>query len=68
VAEEGLALIRRVPEGIRRNFYVKALAEKVDIPEARLYPMLEASPKDRFKGKEDAKKSPGRNPFQNRRR
>ena len=36
VAKEGLGLIRRIPEGIRRNFYLKTLAEKLDLQEAVL--------------------------------
>ena len=55
MAEEGLALIRRIPEGIRRNFYVKTLAEKVDIQESMVYDLLESSPKDRIKGREEPK-------------
>jgi len=66
VAEEGLALIRRIPEGIRRNFYVKTLAEKVDIEEAMLYDMLQLSPKGRMnhiKGREELKKPPEKKTF-----
>ena len=55
MAEEGLALIRRIPEGIRRNFYVKTLAEKVDIQESMVYDLLQSSPKDRIKGREELK-------------
>jgi DNA primase len=58
VAEEGVALIRRVPEGIRRNFYVKVLAEKVDIQETMVYDMLQSSPKDRVKAREPLMKKP----------
>ncbi len=47
VAEEGIALIRRIPEGIRRNFYIRALAEKVDIQEGPLYEMLRSAGRDR---------------------
>ncbi len=66
VAEEGLTLIRRIPEGIRRNFYVKTLAEKVDIEEAMLYDMLRASPKYRIhhiKGREELKNPPEKKTF-----
>jgi DNA primase len=55
MAEEALALIRGIPEGIRRNFYVKTLAEKVDIQESMVYDMLQSAPKDRPKGREEAK-------------
>jgi len=63
VAEEGLALIRRIPEGIRRSLYVKALAEKVDIREAMLYDMLQSPPKARFREKEELKKPHEQKPF-----
>jgi DNA primase len=45
VAKDGLVLIRRIPEGIRRAFYLKALAEKLDLQESFLNRML-ASPFD----------------------
>ena len=54
MAEEALALIRGIPEGIRRNFYVKTLAERVDIQESMVYDMLQSAPKDRPKGREGA--------------
>ena len=56
MAEEALALIRGIPEGIRRNFYVKRLAERVDIQESMVYDMLQPSPKDRIKVREEGKK------------
>jgi DNA primase len=40
VAREGLDLIRRIPEGIRRDFYLKMLAERLDLKEAALHEML----------------------------
>ena len=55
MAEEALALIRGIPEGIRRNFYVKTLAEKVDIQESMVYDMLQSAPRDRPKGREQAR-------------
>jgi len=56
VAEEGMALIRKIPETIRRNFYMKALAERLDLPESLLFEMLRSSPKERSKVEEDLKK------------
>jgi len=56
VAEEGLALIRKVPEGLRRRFYAKALAEKLDLQEAILYEMLRSPSKDRIRAGEDLSK------------
>lgn len=56
LAEEGLALIRRVPEGIRRNFYLKMLAERVDLQESLLHRMVQSSSKDQVHNPEDSKK------------
>ena len=46
VAKEGLGLIRRIPEGIRRSLYLKTLAEKLDLQEAMLQTLLGSSPKE----------------------
>lgn len=56
VAKEGVALIRKIPETIRRNYYIKVLAERLDLQESLLYEMLRSSPKDRSKTEEDVKK------------
>jgi DNA primase len=58
VAEEGMALIDKIPNKIRKNFYTKALAEKLDLPESLLMERLRSSPKDRIKAEEDLKKRP----------
>ena len=55
VAEEGVALIGKIPEKIRRDFYLKVLAERLDLQEAFLYEMLRSSPRPRFKASEDLK-------------
>ena len=55
VAEEGVALISKIPEKIRRDFYLKVLAERLDLQEAFLYEMLRSSPRPRFKASEDLK-------------
>ncbi|MDI7259435.1 MAG: DNA primase [Thermodesulfobacteriota bacterium] len=47
IAKEGIALIRRIPEKIRKDFYVRALAERLDIRESILYEMIQSSPGDR---------------------
>jgi len=47
IAKEGVALIRRIPEKIRRDFYVRALAERLDLRESILYEMIQSSPGDR---------------------
>jgi DNA primase len=61
IAEEGIALIRRLPEGIQRSLYLKALAEKLDLQESVLHEMLRSSPKgtskDRTKRSEGLQKS-----------
>jgi DNA primase len=58
VAEEGMALIDKIPNKIRKNFYTKALAERLDLPESLLMERLRSSSKDRSKGEEDFKKRP----------
>lgn len=60
VAEQGVTLLRRIPEGIRRNVYVKALAEKIDLQESVLHDMLrtpskEPSPREGRREKEGAR-------------
>lgn len=51
VAKEALDLIRGIPAGIRRNFYLKALAEKLDLRESFLHGILTRSPVDPGKEK-----------------
>jgi DNA primase len=67
IAEEGIALVRRLPEGIQRTFYLKALAEKLDLQEPVLHEMLRSSPKgtpkDRRKRSEDLQKSSAEEDF-----
>jgi len=58
VAEEGMALIDKIPNKIRKNFYTKALAERLDLPESLLMEKLRSFPKDRPKSEEDLKKQP----------
>ena len=57
VAKEGMALLGKIPDKIRRDFYIKALAERLDIQESFLYEMLRSSPKEPPKTGEDLKKS-----------
>lgn len=47
VAKEGAALIAKIPDGIRRNFYTKALAERLDLQESLLYEIVRTPPKGR---------------------
>jgi DNA primase len=55
-AEEGMALIDKIPNKIRKNFYTKILAERLDLPESLLVERLRSSPKDRLKAEENVKK------------
>lgn len=56
IAEQGVALLGKIPDRIRRDFYTKALAERLDLEEAFLYEMVRASPKGRPKVEEDLKR------------
>ncbi len=56
IAEEGVALIGKIPDGIRRDFYLKALAEKLDLKESLLHEMVRSSPKGRPRAEEELKK------------
>ena len=58
VAEEGMALIDKIPNTIRKNFYTKALAERLDLPESLLMERPRSSSKGRPKSEEDLKKQP----------
>ena len=55
-AEEGMGLIGKIPNRIRRDLYVKALGERLDIQESVLYEMLKSSSKNRPRGEEDLKR------------
>ena len=57
VAKEGVALLGKIPDKIRRDFYLKALAERLDVKESFLYEMLRSSPKEPSKVGEDLRKS-----------
>jgi DNA primase len=61
VAEEGVAMIRRIPNEIRRNFYLRALAGKLDLDESLLLGKLERYTRGRVKTSEEVKRqlSPG---------
>ena len=54
-AEEGVALIGKIPDGIRRDFYRKALAERLDLKESLLHEMMRSS-KGRPKAEEELKR------------
>ena len=62
VAEEGVTLLRRIPEGVRRNVYIKALAERVGLQESVLHDMLRApskgpSPREERRAREETRGS-----------
>ena len=57
VAKEGVALLSKIPDKIRRDFYIKALAERLDIQESFLYEMLRFPSRGPSKAGEDLKKS-----------
>jgi DNA primase len=62
IAEEGMGLLRRIPEGVRRSFYVKALAERVGLQETVLYEMVKAPSKEAHRDK-DVQEPPARQSF-----
>lgn len=40
IAKEGLAMIQKIPDRIRKDFYIRTLAEKLDLKESVLYEMV----------------------------
>ena len=56
IAKEGVALLSKIPDRIRRDFYAKALAERLDVKESFLYEMLRpvASPRGESSAKESS--------------
>jgi DNA primase len=63
IVKEGMAMIRRIPEKIRKDFYVRALAERLDLKESVLYEMLRSSPRERSRSTESLKKRPPEGDF-----
>ena len=55
-AEEGMVLIDKIPNEIRKNLYARALAERLDLPESLLMEKLQSIPKSRPGGTEEVKK------------
>ena len=58
IAREGMALVSRIPDRIRRDFYVKALAGRLDIEESMLHEMLHPAQGERPKGEGNLKREP----------
>ncbi len=44
LVKKGLAMIQKIPDRIRRDFYIKALAERLDLKESILYDMVRSTP------------------------
>jgi DNA primase len=57
IAREGVALLNKIPDKIRKGFYTKALAERLDVKESFLHEMLRSSSKESSKAGDDFKKS-----------
>ncbi|MCJ7786422.1 MAG: DNA primase, partial [Desulfobacterales bacterium] len=57
IAKEGVALLSKIPDKIRKDFYTKALAERLDVKESVLYEILRSSPKEPSKARGDVGKS-----------
>jgi DNA primase len=55
IAKEGVALLGKIPDRIRRDFYTRALAERLDVKESFLYEMLPSPPKGPSKEGGDSK-------------
>ena len=51
-------MILRIPDKIRKDFYVRTLAERLDIKESILYEMIRPSPRERLPSAATEKKSP----------
>jgi len=56
MAQEGVQLIAKVGDPIRRDFYLKSLAERMEVKESILYDLLRSSPKQRVKVQEEFKR------------
>jgi DNA primase len=56
IAEEGVALLGRIPDGIRKDFYLRAWAERLDVKESLLHEMARPSSKRRMRVEEELKR------------
>ncbi len=57
VAREGVALLNKIPDKIRRDFYARGLAERLDVKESFVYEMLQSSPGEPSKTGESLKRA-----------
>ncbi|MGQ9647363.1 MAG: DNA primase [Thermodesulfobacteriota bacterium] len=55
IAEEGVALIRKIPDVIRKDFYLRTLAECLDLKESLLHDMVRRTLKRPIRSGEDLK-------------
>jgi len=56
IAEEGVALVSKIPGGIRKDFYLRTLAERLDLKESLLHEMARPSSKRGTKVEEELKR------------
>ncbi len=63
IAEEGMKLIQKIPEKIRRDFYLKTLAERLDVKESTLHEVISSLPKNRAKAPPSISPLPSPEPF-----
>ncbi len=56
IAQEGVQLIAKIRDPIRRDFYLRSLAERLEVKEAILHDLLRSPPKERLKAQEEIKK------------
>jgi len=59
-AEEGMGVIGKIPEKIRRDYYLNALADRLDLQASLLYEMLQTPKKRRSETEEDRNKGTGK--------
>ncbi len=59
-AEEGMGVIGKIPEKIRRDFYLNVLADRLDLQASLLYEMLQTPKKRRSEAEEDRNKGTGK--------
>lgn len=58
IAKEGMAMIRRIPDKIRKDLYVRALADKLDLKESVLYEMIRTTLAGHTRFTENVKEKP----------
>ena len=63
IAKEGVALLGKIPDRVRRDFYTKALAERLDVKESFLYEILQSSSREPSNAKGDTGKPPAERSF-----